>query len=92
MKYNIGDSFYFEKTGITKKIIDFENFESVVVYYMNDVTSYSEDQLNSLLNPQIVTFNSNKRDFFKIIEENIEEIQKEYYRLIDVIINQSTKS
>ena len=89
MKYNIGDTLFFEKDKTTKKIIDFEKFGSITIYYMDDVTSYSEDQLYDLINPKINKYNLKERDFFKLIEDHAEEIQKEYDRLMEKIINSS---
>jgi hypothetical protein len=65
MKHKIGDLVKILKTNEVKTIIDCENILDINIYYMMDVTSYSESQLSQMTNEEI---------FMSELENNKEKI------------------
>ena len=70
MTYKIGDLVKVLKTEEVKTIIDCENILGVVIYYMSDITSYSENQLLRMTIEEIVMvkLENNKEKIINLID------------------------
>jgi len=78
MMYKIGDLVKVVKTNEIKTIIDCENILDVDIYYMSDITSYSENQLSQMTTEEIfmVKLEDNKEKIINLI--NYEKIGKNW--------------
>jgi len=76
--YKIGDLVKVVKTNEIKTIIDCENILDVDIYYMSDITSYSENQLSQMTTEEIfmVKLEDNKEKIINLI--NYEKIGKNW--------------
>jgi hypothetical protein len=70
MMYKIGDLVKVVKTNEIKTIIDCENILDVDIYYMSDITSYSENQLLRMTTEEIlmVKLENNKEKIINLID------------------------
>ena len=70
MTYKIGDLVKVLKTEEVKTIIDCENILGVDIYYMSDITSYSENQLLRMTIEEIVMvkLENNKEKIINLID------------------------
>ena len=68
--YKIGDLVKVVKTNEIKTIIDCENILDVDIYYMSDITSYSENQLLRMTTEEIlmVKLETNKEKIINLID------------------------
>lgn len=68
--YKIGDLVKVVKTNEIKTIIDCENILDVDIYYMSDITSYSENQLLRMTTEEIlmVKLENNKEKIINLID------------------------
>lgn len=82
MKYSIGDTFFFTDIKVEKKIIDREKIDVIIIYYMDDLTSYSEEQLDSLVSPKSKESYS---DIYSLLFIHQKDITNEYERIMKEI-------
>ena len=70
MMYKIGDLVKVVKTNEIKTIIDCENIWDVDIYYMSDISSYSENQLLRMTTEEIlmVKLENNKEKIINLID------------------------
>ena len=68
--YKIGDLVKVVKTNEIKTIIDCENILDVDIYYMSDISSYSENQLLRMTTEEIlmVKLENNKEKIINLID------------------------
>ena len=55
MKYKIGQFITIKNTGEVKKVLDYENILGTNIYYMSDISSYSEDQIENSTTEKVFT-------------------------------------
>lgn len=83
MKYKINELVYVENTNTPKKIVEVETICGIVIYYMSDNTSYSEEQILMLYTEYLDLSNHitlNKRKVIELfdIEKMANQVNKFY--------------
>ena len=70
MKYKIGDLVTVIKTNEIKTIVDCEIILGIDIYYMSDISSYSEDELLKITTEEIFMrkLKNNKENIINLID------------------------
>lgn len=70
MKYKIGDLVTVIGTNEMKTIVDCEVISSINIYYMSDISSYSEDQLLQITTEEVLMYKlkNNKDKIINLID------------------------